>query len=614
MNKFLLSSLVVALTLPAGVFAAQRERADIPRNAEKFELNRPAPGETLGYIQVGNEVARLVVPPVSPKSRADEPPSMPITPVIYKAPGTAKRYTKDVEAAFGYYTPYLGLYGIADVINWDGDDAYIKNIATIANNMNTYVKATLQGDVLVLPMNQTVYEFDDFEPDEEEYAVNMGLLRPLFSRAQETNELMLWYEFSNDYPTLSYSVSADGVLTLTMPERKYDISQEDAEIQSAYRSIPPYAVGYYYNNDLGWNGWLGYCDLEQVYYPFNYEAPVIPDGLTWNTFTYINGQGLGVIAQVAETEDNVYVKGLSAYLPGATFMAEKIENGTKMQVPNGQFIGVEYGLYYVITNIGEMGFVQGRPSIVEAPQDEMPTFILNRDENGKLLSIEADPDLTTFLVFDDDPGYFYDMDSFPNLVLTAQDEFNGTPCTPTEVSYYNYTNWLGANFIFFQLSPFADNGDIINTNKLYYSVFVNGDPVEFEQTEGLNLKDEEIIMYKGINKPTMLVPYHFANDIDLYEDSGGTFIVGLYVEGIETVGVEAVYTGGDEITISQLVTIDVETGEQTITEGSNAKVESLKPEIMDSSSVYNLQGMKVNPDNLNKGSIYIINGKKVFVK
>lgn len=575
-------------------FVFGRERYNIPKCEEQTLKKHLIPGEALGEMHVNGNTYYIIAPPVSSglKTREGESTSKeaaPITPIITNAPGTDKNYIKDIDVAYSAGAPYQGLLGIAVSIKWDGNDAYFKNIITNAPPTNAYVKGCIEHGKLVMPMNQTVMFFtgDDLDEGEEEYAMNYGLLRPVFTLGDDGN-IYIWYQYSDDYDSVSYEMDKDGSLKLVFQPAKYDYGEFEGKPNNPYLTVPPYAVGYYYNDDLNWSGWTGYCEWSQDYREFNYPEVNLPPNLIWNTFTYINPQGIGVIVYVAETEDAMYFKGLSAYLPDAAFKADKVSDN-KVSIEPGQFIGKELNIFYVITNTGMLQ----NGVVYPAPENENSYFIIHRDSNGKITQIEADPDSQYFLVYDDDPGYFYDMDSFYGLVLTSQDSFAGTPSTPTHLEYGAYDDWMGANYIFFRLSPFANNGDIIDYNKLYYTIFVNGEPYEFEQTEGENLRGEEITMYRGIAKPTYMIPYLFANDVDLYEDNDGTFIVAIYAEGIDTIGVESVYVWNGETTYSQLVTIDTESGKITTEPGSNAGVKAIDMDDVVFVEYYDLQGRKL---------------------
>lgn len=584
MNKHLILTLFGAMAISGSCLAFSREKADLPEMSQLTLKRHLKPGEVLGEMHVGDKTYHVIAPPsVKTRDGEDAPTSVPITPIITHAPGTPQNYIKDIEVAYAAGAPYQGLYGFGITINWDGEDAYFPNIITYAPPVDTYVKASMQNGKLVMPMNQTVKLFtgDDLEEGETEYAMNYGLLRPVFTKGED-NQIYIWYQYSDDYDYVDYKVDNKGNFQLQFQPAKYSYGEFEGTKDNPYLTIPPYAVGYYYNDDLSWTGWTGYCEWTQDYVKFTYPPVEIPSDLSWDTFSYINGEGIGVIVYVGETSDAVYIKGLSAYLPEAAFKADKISY-TKISVAPGQYIGNELGLFFVITNTG----VMEKNTVYPAPEGTPALFVVTRDDKGKITSISADPDSEYFLVYDDDPGYFYDMDNFRNVTINTQESFAGTPSTPTEVAYAAYGSWLGANYIFFRLSPFAANGDIIDYNKLYYSVFVNGEPYEFEQTEGENLQGEEITMYKGITKATYLVPYTFGNDIDLYEDSGGTFIVGLYAEGIETVGVRSVYEWNGETTYSPTITVSAP---------KDTKVDEINGEEAVTVEYFDLQGRKVaNP-------------------
>ena len=210
MKKFLIFSILSLTSLFAATEMAARDRAVIS-DYEPVTLKKGnfQPGETIGYMNVEGQVYTVVAPPKKTGTRADDNgdgstlTEMPITPVIYNAPGTVKRYTKDVRAAYYMGAALRGLYGMASSINIDGNDFYFKNIITSAPGINSFVKGYLNGNKVTVPLNQTIKEFeeDEFEEGEEPYAVNFGLLRPVFTK-KDDGSINIWYEFSNDYDSV----------------------------------------------------------------------------------------------------------------------------------------------------------------------------------------------------------------------------------------------------------------------------------------------------------------------------------------------------------------------------------------------------------------------------
>lgn len=569
--KKLLLTILGGLLLAGGAFANTREKSEIK------QIPLEGKQEVIGEITVNGRTFKVMTPPgyqkrIQTRAAAE-------TPVMTEAPGTTSFYCKDV-VGYGMGAPIQG-YAVASEINWDGNDAYFYNIITAAP-MGSYVKASMKDGKLVLPMGQTVNDYDG----EEEYVLNLGLLRPIFT--EDSGSIYIWFEYSDDYDNVTYSVSKNGTLDLENLPAKYPDSV--AELYG----FPNYVIGYYFSDDYLWSG---YCDVFQAYDRFDFERVVLPENLPSTTLAYIadsiladyNGK-TGVIVTVYEDKANnaLYFQGMSPYLPEAVFKGDIMDDGTTVEVAPNQFIGIEGGLYFVITSTA---YINDKGQM-DSDESQNAKFILERDDAGNIISIKAS-NSPYFLAFNDDPFYFYDVDSFQGIEMTAQADFPGVPSTPYDAFYGPYADLMGANFIFFRLSSFADNGDIIDVSKLYYQIFMNGEVVEFEQSFGPDLLDEETTMYFGIKEPTTLVPYTFANDIDLYQDGGGTFVVGLYAEGIDTVGAQAVYIWDGKETRGGLLTIDTESGKQTITPG-DAGVASFNVEDVKSVEYFDLQGRKVS--------------------
>lgn len=570
MKKIIISTLCLVMGFPLVINATQRERMEFPASSD-FHKH-----EITGEITLNGRTFKIM-PPVG-KDRVKTRDGAPTTPVITTAPGRLQYYVKDA-VGYGGGSP-IQAYGVAASAKWDDNDLYFLNIITAAP-LGTYTKATKNGNVITLPMNQTVLEYDD-----EEYVMNLGLLRPIITKIGDGEEdLFVWFEETDDYDYIHYTIDPNGSLWLEDLPLKYEIEDLDPKDYG----WPYYVIGYYYSDDYQWSG---YSDVFQVYDEFNFEPVTVPDDVEYNTFSYINNEGMGVLVYVGETEDALYFKCLSAYAPEASFKAEKISD-TRISVAPNQFIGTEADLYYIITSTA----YENEDGILESAPGELSYFTIERDPvSGKILSIMAE-ESKYFLAFNDDPFYFYEFDIFKDLKLLAQDSFAGIPSTPYGVETSSaFVDWeeMGAYYIFFKLSSFAYNGDIIDVNSLYYSIYVNDDLYEFEEVVAPNLAGSETIMYAGIKEPTTLIPYNFYNGKDLFEDSGGTFIVGIYAEQIETLGVQAVYIWDDVTTTSSLVTVDLITGETVITPGTDTKVNTIDSADVRSTQFFDLSGNKIS--------------------
>lgn len=562
-----------------------RERTEIRFQSQDFKKH-----EIKGEITVNGETYQIRKPDnllAQPVTRAQE-----YTPVITEAPGVKRNYTKDV-IGYGYGAPLQG-YAVASSINWDGDDAYFKDIITGAT-LGTYVKGSLEDAELVIPLGQNVLEYDD-----EDYTMVLGLLRTLFFEA--SGNKYVWFVHSDEYDSMSFSVNSEGTMELIDPEVKTPLLDipgvpDDPAIKylnPADNGLANFALGYIYSDDKSWSG---FCDVLSLYDEFNYPEVEVPENLDYFPMTYINNDKTGVVAWVAETGNDVYVKGLSYYAPEAVFKGELLEDGTRMSVAPNQFIGLEGDLYYIITSTT----YYNNKNEMDAVKNGLPSYFdIERDDTGQILTIKAE-DSDYFLSFNDDPLYFYEFDSFEGLVLEYQNSLAGIPSTPYEVNYEDYSDIMGSNWIFFRLSSFANDGGIIDVNNLYYSVYLDEQPIIFEEETAPDLLGVETLMYGGIKEPTTMIPYLYYGN-DLFEDNGGTFCVAIYASGYDTVGVEAVYVYNGEETRSPRVTVKAES--------SIDQLEAVKDTVK---GIYNLQGIKVDKNKLVKGQIYIIDGKKVVL-
>lgn len=515
--------------------------------------------------------------------------------VITTAPGTPREYTKESGGYYNYGS--IAAYqdwGQASKIVWDGNDAYFYNILSYKETFS-YVLGFREGDEIQVPMGQSVDAGDDFD-------VCIGLLRTMIWTEKNPN----WEEEDGDYgrevnyinfivdesmDEVSYYIMEDGSIILDLPEvNENSVPLPDYGVEYLNPEdygFPDYVIGFYYSDDLGWTG---DADLYQLYEEFNYEKVEVPENVEFEYYSYLNSGNQGVLVNVGRVDDTLYIKGLSMYAPDAVFKAKIIEteNGYKASIAQDQFIGMDmYGYYNLITkalvydpSINDFDF--GIPGTVA-------TFSLSMDETGQIVSMSTDDD--SILVFNYASELYDPYDEFMNITLRYQATLEGTPCTPYNVWYEEHDDWLGANYLIFHMNEISEDGLILDVNEIYFRVYVNGELFEFQQHDGMDLKDDFVTMYAGVYQPTTMIPYLFDNGFDLFsfEDE---FYVGFYTWDVETVGVQAIYTYGDEETYSELVTVSAK---------EDDSVESFNAEVI-STQYYDLSGkMVTNP----QGGIFI---------
>ena len=516
--------------------------------------------------------------------------------VIDNPSGKPQEYSK-TSAGYYYYGNVNAYqdYGQAATIYWDNDEAYILNILSYKET-DSYVLGNRKGNVLNVPMNQTVDMGDGF-------GVNLGLLKTVLTLAPNSdweegddedskNTIYIDFVYSEDYNSVDYLIGENGSLSLQLPGLKGDVYEGPDDgyqhIDPAIYGFPYYALGFYFTDDLTWSG---DCDIFQEYEEFNYPLVTTPANLDYKYYSYINDFDNGVLVNVAKDGDVLYFKGLSEFAPDAVFKANIIETdkGLVASVPQNQYIGkTEDGYYNLVTRT--LVYDPSERDFVLAPADVDATFFLELDPaTGEFLTISADPSVN-ILVFNYADEYYDPYDEFPGITLKYQSTLDGTPQNPEGAYYEDHTDWLGAYYLFFYLTPFTKEGTMLDVNNLYYRIFIDGEPYEFVQHEGDNLSGQKTILYYGVTKPTTLIPYTFYNGMDLFYDEYHLYYVGIYQHGVKTIGVQLVYTYGDEPTYSDLITLDV-SGVETI------------PADAVSHEYYDLNGLRVT--NPGKG-LYIV--------
>lgn len=105
---------------------------------------------------------------------------------------------------------------------------------------------------------------------------------------------------------------------------------------------------------------------------------------------------------------------------------------------------------------------------------------------------------------------------------------------------------MGFGYVTFDIPMLNTDGMLLDSNKLYYNVYINGDKFTLYPDEYHMLKEE-----------ITDIPYDFTDahgglngDITI-EGSLRTFI--LFSEGIESVGAQSFYVDGDKVYYSKLV-------------------------------------------------------------
>lgn len=555
------------------------------------------------------------------------PMQAPTTPIIRIAQGTAQNYIK---SSMGSYT-YIDEYGIhaqeyngdalAATIVWgDNSEVYFKDIISYAK-YNTYVKGTVSGNIISVPMNQTIEKIDN----NNAYNVVCFRLLPYFDGVASTSgQVFVELQYDPEMTEMQFIIDDNGNITLDaplLPSHVYELNA-DGELSetptSLFVTLPKYVIGLISTET---DEWAGYFDFSQTYDVFNTPVMTMPAGVEAVPFSIIDSFGDINVCSVAETEDAVYIKGMDKELRNAVLKIEKRygKNNTVFgAIPQNQVLGVYY-VNYILSKVAvvvepnkmtqeelsryPLGIDKGQTVILP---DNLEYYVfLDYDEDGVLTGIRTmNDDSDRYLYFNMSQSSISAFIRFHDIELESFD--NGDEILVPEMPYDVY--WTDEFCYIYQLQGFSDlafknptfsvDGRLLDPYFLGYTVYVDDVAIVFEQHEGTDLLGKTTTMYPGVLEPTTIMSVEFFNGVDLV-DLGGNYVdVGIYIEHFDTIGVAAVYRNyNGVVTYSDISYFDPGAFGDFNTGGMTSGVDELKGDVK-TVEYYDFNGRRINnPEN-----------------
>lgn len=489
---------------------------------------------------------------------------LPITEVITNPTGEYKWYSKNGVGEDSYY----GQIDIVDtpvsIVFGENNEVYIQDLNS-AWSFGTYAKGTLENGVITMQLPQTLFYWED-----DGYGLDLVIFE-----TQGTN-----YVTTNiDTVTFTYDETS-GDIELVLPGEAYE-----------------YSLGVAYTIDGSW-------DSSEFYQEFTLVENVnsIPSGLETTEYFFAESD-YGYNVEVANDGNYLYIKGMYPDMPNGIVIASI--DGNKATITQDQTIGGYYG-YWLYTKLFTINENAGdnQDAVSLAPANAVYTLLIDTENDV----IQSDPDQNYYLGFNADLEELYYLYIFDPFMLYHPTSFEGTPADPyplwIDPSYAEYYGFL---YFGVYVPAVSTDGNILDSNSLYYRIFVDDEIMEFEP-------DEDYYMYMGLGGTTTEIPLNFDNGYDITKEGNTICDVGLYFEGFTTLGVQSVYRYNGVETHSNIIGVNVETGD------FYNEVKSLLSAPVISEVYYDLNGRRVN--NPSKG-LYIVRStmsdgkvvsKKVMVK
>ncbi|MDE6535088.1 MAG: hypothetical protein K2K82_03660 [Muribaculaceae bacterium] len=531
--------------------------------------------------------------PVSKKRGIRRAPSMNVpgpteaqNHVITEAPaGKRGYYAKQGNSwgnEYGFWVYQTASDGcVADIVLTDDNKIYMAPAFSegVADYGTTYIVGDVKDGVATFTFPQAVFYGPVYD---EDYNIIMDYDYALMMEYVEDDEG--YYDLvPSSKQTISFNIAEDGTLTPTVEDPDTYVAAawwypDDAETSD--------------NTYGGWT-WGMLADNYTSLTPVKETPTVLPEGVTAEQWNVIEGKQ-GYAAGVAISGSDIYICGLYPGLPEGV-IAGKIE-GNKAVFPSVTYLGVDESTYYMAYAQSAEWVEYEDPDygLMEGLVADGKEIVFDYDAAAGKLSSEGS------IVFSmiPDGTIALSMGLQNPLICKASGKEITEINKPFIVEYMPYDDENAAGYIGFTIHNVVNGTDVIPADKLYFSIYMNDELLAFDPET-----------YLCFDKDETEVPYGFTDETESmaieYDMNYNAQFVAFIVDGISTIGVQAIYKDGDKVVKSEIVTIN---GEEPY-EGED---DSIK-EIIASGAVtgiFDLQGRKlVAPV---KG-INIINGKKVIL-
>lgn len=394
------------------------------------------------------------------------------------------------------------------VFDYDNGFAYLYEPVSGEGGM-TWVKASIEGDKLRLPMFQCLY-YDDY------YEYGYMICRIAVSNGQAMVDLST--------TEMTYTMHDDG-----------SISLDGTDGCSAM-------LGLVYTDDFSWSG---FGDYESVYTPFGDAPTFIPDGLSTEEWMYsyvTNGVANNRIVDVATdyADNKIYIAGIHPVMNDHAIVGI-IGDDDVVTFAADQFLGeyMGYNLYVGMCSshpnnkpavLTQAQMKLNREARILEPIDDF-SFFQNAGKTAEVLYFWSFMDQPRFVYFNNDPA---------------------TPADPAITGFTDSYSEYGYNSINFDIKLQSVDGDILSPDLVKYIVWVK---VEGEPEPFVFYPDEYYsLSIDGIDELTE-VPYGFycyarQGYTEIYP---GGKIIYIYQIGFDDYGIQTIYYGGGERMTSNIV-------------------------------------------------------------
>ena len=295
--------------------------------------------------------------------------------------------------------------------------------------------------------------------------------------------------------------------------------------------------------------WFYMADQHIVYAPQTDEITTLPEDMYVQSYTMTYLSDPTDLTKTKETVVSIAIDGEDIYMGNLnnnnpdSYIKGHLADG-KATFLTRQYLGPDAyynGHIYVLTGDAYVDTeTYGSPVFNYNLNDEI---VFTVDEDARNIVAEWPAAMITNV----GPTTLSILNDYVAPGLVAFDEVPAVPATPIfTVEDVTVNTTTGFTVLHFTIPTVDVDGNKINENKLYYNILLDGQVYTFDPET-----------YIGLSSAMTDIPYKFEDNInfDIYI-SNGRHTVYLYTTDYDIVGLQSIYTAGDEVNRSEIVYVN----------------------------------------------------------
>lgn len=291
-------------------------------------------------------------------------------------------------------------------------------------------------------------------------------------------------------------------------------------------------------------GWTGYGDKNPVCLPFSETNEAPEDNIAIQDWMLING-GKTRTVSVGHSDSEFWVKGLVSNIPDA-WAKGSVKNG-KIVFQSGQYMGEDIaGGHYNFLHGCSVDSVYNKD--YEWWEEKYPLKeSMSMDYDAEFGLAKALP-MNNFIFTTTKEDYGVDGNLFLTFIrepiLKLQNRKADTPpATPVLDDYSPYDNDFYYGYFTISIPPYDIDYNILDTDNLFYQIYVNDKPFTFYPDE-----------YDDLEEEMSIVPYNYT-DYYWISVNGQKHTIYFFFEGAKSISARSMYKENDQEIWSDYVTI-----------------------------------------------------------